>query len=49
MIDSYISIFSIFMLIITGLILKKFFIKDTSFWNVIEKLVYYLFLKLEKR
>lgn len=46
MIDSYISIFPIFMLIMTGFILKKYFIKDISFWDVIEKLVYYLLLPI---
>ena len=46
MLNSYMNILPIVMLIATGFILKKYFIKDNSFWNVIEKLVYYLFLPI---
>jgi malonate transporter and related proteins len=32
------------MLILTGYILKKYFIKEDYFWDIVEKLVYYLLL-----
>ncbi|MCK5293069.1 MAG: AEC family transporter [Arcobacteraceae bacterium] len=46
MINSYISVLPIFLLILTGYILKKRFIKDMIFWENIEKLVYYILLPI---
>ena len=46
MLNIFISIIPIFMLIVTGYIIKLYFIKDTDFWDKIEHLVYYFLLPI---
>ena len=54
MLNSFMSIMPIFMLILAGNLLKKYFISDENFWKQAEKLTYYvlfpclLILKLSK-
>ncbi len=46
MLNIFISIIPIFMLIVTGYIIKLYFIKDTDFWDKIEHLVYNFLLPI---